>query len=255
MKKIFLLLIAFSSIVAAQKTPFEESVFIHQSGSLPYRIMAPKKIKKNQKYPLFLFLHGAGERGQDNSKQLIHGSKLIGQRKIRKKYPAYVVFPQCPSDDYWANVQVNKNTSPYEIYFDYQQAPTQALSLVMKLLDSLLQNPNIDPSRVYVAGLSMGGMGTFELIYRRPKVFAAAIPICGGGDPKHVVPNIPTWIVHGAQDDVVDPKLSLQMADALLKAGGTPRISFYENYKHNSWDGLFADPNFIPWLFKQRKSN
>jgi len=235
---------------------FEIAQLTQGNDTLKYRILYPRNFDKAQKYPLILFLHGAGERGDDNVGQLVHGGKLFATDYLQKRHPAVVIFPQCPSDDYWAQVDVDRGSSPIGLNFQYGKGPTKALGLVMQLLENTLTEPYVDPDRVYLMGLSMGGMGTFELLARKPDTFAAAIPICGGGDPKSVssyAKKTALWAIHGARDNVVDPALSLEMVTALLEAGGFPRFSLYEFADHNSWDPAFADPGLLPWLFSHKR--
>ena len=229
---------------------------IQGNDTLRYRILYPKNFNSGQKYPVILFLHGAGERGRDNKGQLVHGGKLFATDYLQERYPALVIFPQCPREGYWSKVDVNRETSPLRLDFQYDAGPTKALQMVMQLMENTLAEPYVDPDRVYLMGLSMGGMGTFELLARKPDTFAAAIPICGGGDPDSVsryAGKTAVWAIHGAQDDVVDPGQSLEMVSALLKAGAHPRFSLYEFANHNSWDPAFAEPGLLPWLFSHKR--
>lgn len=240
----------------AQQELYREAHFVKQNDTLNYRILLPDNFSENKSYPLVLFLHGAGERGNDNQAQLVHGSSLFADSENRAKYPAIVIFPQCPKDDYWANVEVDRSKKGVELEFHQEKGPTTALSLVMELLKEQLEKPYVDKEKVYVAGLSMGGMGTFEILSRMPNTFAAAIPICGGGDDDLVAKyaQVPMWIFHGAKDEVVNPKYSLEMAEALLEAGGHPNFTLYENATHNSWDSAFAEPEFLHWLFSKQRT-
>lgn len=256
-KPILALLIILCSInlMAQQKDQFKKEIFVQNNDSLKYRILYPENFDEQKSYPLFLFLHGAGERGDDNEAQLVHGSSMFLDSINRKKYPAIVVFPQCPKDSYWSNVEVDRSTNPLELKFDYNNPPTQALESVMQLLDSLKQKAFVKKDQIYVAGLSMGGMGTFEILYRKPNTFAAAVAICGGGDASSVTAyakTTPLWIFHGAKDDVVDPKNSLIMTEALLKAGAHPKMYLYDTENHNSWDRAFAEADFFPWIFNKK---
>jgi predicted peptidase len=240
-----------------EKEQFKKESFIQQRDTLNYRILYPENFSEDKTYPLMLFLHGAGERGRDNEKQLVHGSTLFLDSLNRKKFPAVVVFPQCPESDYWSNVNVDRSADGNNFKFENGGEPTKPLSQVIKLLDSLINRSFIDKNRVYVGGLSMGGMGTFEILYRRPDMFAAAIAICGGADPETVsayAKTTPVWIFHGAMDDVVNPKYSLKMAEALLKAGAHPKMYLYDTENHNSWDRAFAEADFLPWLFDKKRA-
>lgn len=235
---------------------FEKKEFIVKSDTLLYRIMYPENFSENNQYPLVLFLHGAGERGNDNNTQLTHGSSLFASPENRLNYPAIVVFPQCPKNDYWANLSADRTVKPISFKFQNGGEPTKSLKLVMLLLDELLTKPYAKKNQIYVMGLSMGGMGTFEILSRRPTTFAAAIPICGGANPnttKKYALNTELWIFHGAQDDVVNPQLSIEMVSSILAAGGTPNFTLFGKDNHNSWDSTFAEPNLLPWLFTRIK--
>ncbi|MGB3774212.1 MAG: prolyl oligopeptidase family serine peptidase [Leeuwenhoekiella sp.] len=234
---------------------FKEEVYIADSDSLKYRILYPENFSEEKSYPLMLFLHGAGERGDDNEKQLVHGSKLFLDSLNRKKFPVIAVFPQCPQDDYWSNADVDRSAGGVKLKFKNGGEPTKALSQVMLLLDSLKNQSFIDKNRVYLGGLSMGGMGTFELLYRMPNTFAAAIAICGGADPATAsayAKTTPLWIFHGSLDDIVNPQYSIEMAAALLEAGASPKMNLYDNANHNSWDYAFAEPELLPWIFSKK---
>jgi predicted peptidase len=130
------------------------------------------------------------------------------------------------------------------------------MALVMDLMDKMVEKPFVKTNQVYVMGLSMGGMGTFEIIYRKPELFAAAIPICGGANPESALAyakSIPLWVFHGAKDDVVDPNLSINMVSKILNNGGFPRFTLYDFANHNSWDPALAEPELLTWLFSKSK--
>lgn len=267
MNKVILLFYFISlSGLFLEEGDFENNGFVggvHKSNNevtLPIQTLYPNDFQSTKKYPLVLFLHGAGERGSDNEKQLVHGSKLFLDEKNREAFPAVVIFPQCPSEDYWSNVDIerNKETNKRTFTFGSGGEETTAMQSVLSLLDSMINLPFIDTDRVYVGGLSMGGMGTFEMLSRRPNVFAAAITICGGGNPesvKNYATKVPLWIFHGAQDDVVPPTYSQQMADAIQASGGRAKLTIYPEANHNSWDPTFAEPELFSWLFSQSKKN
>ncbi|GAA5035276.1 phospholipase [Marivirga lumbricoides] len=254
---ILCILISFSSFLQAQdKEAFKREIYIKGKDSLNYRILYPENFSAEKKYPLLLFLHGAGERGSDNEKQLVHGSKLFLDAQNRQKNPAVVIFPQCPKDDYWAKVGVDRSENGNTFDFDYSGDPNKSLGLVMNLLDSMLKKDFVEQERVYVMGLSMGGMGTFEILYRKPKTFAAAVPICGGGDPatvKKYAKKVDLWVFHGAKDDVVPPSYSKEMVAALKAKKANVKFTVFPNANHNSWDPAFAEPGLLDWLFSQSK--
>ncbi len=236
---------------------YQKKVFKRGSETLNYRILYPEHFDPAHPYPLVLFLHGSGERGNDNEKQLVHGGTLFLQPENREKFPAVVVFPQCPREDYWvARTQTPRDTGGNDFGFSAQNPPTPAMQLVLELLDSLLQQSYIDTKRVYVGGLSMGGMGTFDILTRRPDVFAAAFPICGGGDPAGVASYAgitALWVFHGGKDNVVPPENSEKMVEAIREHGGTVKFTLYPEANHNSWDSAFAEPSLMPWIFSHSK--
>ncbi|WP_179004805.1 prolyl oligopeptidase family serine peptidase [Winogradskyella forsetii] len=242
--------------IDSSKDLFSKEYHVQKEDTLRYRMLLPKNFDESKQYPLVLFLHGAGERGSDNKKQLAHGSSLFLNEKHRDSFPAIVIFPQCPQQDYWSKLEADRSTKPITFKYKYDEAPTTAMALTMDLMDEMVTKPYIKTDQVYVMGLSMGGMGTFEIIHRKPEMFAAAIPICGGGDPDSVTnyaQKIPLWIFHGAKDDVVNPLLSINMASAILNAGGFPKFTLYDFANHNSWDPTFAEPELLTWLFSKTK--
>ncbi|MCX2742719.1 prolyl oligopeptidase family serine peptidase [Mangrovivirga sp. M17] len=258
MRTIILLLLT-TTILSAQNDHYDlyqKKVFETQNGNLLYRIMYPKNFSEDKQYPVVLFLHGSGERGSDNTKQLIHGSSLFASEDNREKFPAIVVFPQCPMDTYWSNMRIVENDNIPSRQYDYTSSPPLPLQNVMDLMDELLSKEYTDNNRVYIAGLSMGGMGTFEMLYRRPDIFAAAVPICGGGNADMVdgyAKKVSVWIFHGAKDNIVDPKNSLDIAKGILGAGGYPMLTLFEDANHNSWDPAFAHPGLLEWMFSKSK--
>ena len=183
-RSILLLLIFFSSPAIAQnKDLFEKQLFISGEDTLPCRILTPIPFDASKKYPLLIFLHGAGERGNDNEAQLTWGTDVFLDSLNRIKFPAIVIFPQCPANDKWSEYNKNslKDSTGYE--FSDAAAIRKPLKLVSDFIDTLLQSNQIDKKRVYIGGLSMGGFGTLELLWRKPQTFAAAFPICGATNP------------------------------------------------------------------------
>ncbi|MEP4535378.1 MAG: dienelactone hydrolase family protein [Cyclobacteriaceae bacterium] len=246
----------FVALVALAQPEFEARVYKSDLGELNYRILYPENFSTNQAYPVLLFLHGAGERGADNQKQLVHGSKLFSDASFRKDYPAIVVFPQCPRDDYWSNVSVDRSFYPLRLLFQEDGEATSPLQQVMGLMDSLYALPFTKNHQFYLGGLSMGGMGTFELAARKSDIFAAAFSICGGGHPawaEQIAGNVPMWVFHGAKDDVVLPSHSTEMVIAIREQGGVAKYTLYTDANHNSWDPTFAEPKLMSWLFSNVK--
>ena len=260
MKLISLLILAviiYSSSYAQENALFLKYLFIQKGDTLPYRILVPDNYDPEIKYPLIIFLHGSGERGNDNEKQLSHGAELFLRDSIRKKYPAIVVFPQCSENSYWSNVSIVKDEVSGIRTFDFltNSKPTVAMNLLINLMDDLRRKYSIQNKKIYVSGLSMGGMGAFEIVRRKPNLFAAAMPICGGANPATAKDLLKTnwWIFHGEKDDVVNPQYSKDMATAILNEGGMAKLSIYPNANHNSWDSAFAENNFMLWMFSNSK--
>ncbi|MDW7693283.1 prolyl oligopeptidase family serine peptidase [Flammeovirgaceae bacterium SG7u.111] len=261
-RTILLLLITFNlnqlSLHAQNMEAYERKVFVEKNDTLLYRLLLPENFDETKKYPLLIFLHGAGERGNDNQKQLLHGGKLFLEQENREKFPAIVIFPQCPQENYWAAVDRKVNQDGSRTFtFPKNGKPSKPMALALKLLDSYLKQNFVDKSRVYIGGLSMGGMGTFDMVSRKPNVFAAAFPICGGDNPasaKKYAKKVDFWVFHGAKDDVVPPAFSENMVEAIRKQGGNVKLTIYPEANHNSWDSAFAEPELLPWIFSTKKN-
>lgn len=219
----------------------------------PYQVYVPATYSDGERWPVVLFLHGAGERGSDGLLQTTVGlGAAIRRNPVR--YPAIVVFPQAPPDSLWTG------------------APADA---AMAALEESTSEFSVDPARVYLTGLSMGGNGTWYLAYRYPERFAAVAPVCGWvvGLPRmpasaSVVPSedgppfdalarrlsgLPVWIFHGEIDPVVPVAESRKAAAALEEAGADVRYTELLGVEHESWDAAYASPEFSSWLFAQRR--
>jgi predicted peptidase len=249
--------LAFPFLVRAQTNgAFDRGSFISKKDTLPYRILFPKNLNPKKKYPLVIVLHGVGERGTDNDAQLAYGPALFLNDTIRANYPAIVIFPQCPKDSYWSNVKIDTVGGKRKFNFIEGGEPTRAMSALMGMVDQFLDKPYVDRKQVYIGGLSMGGMGTLEILRREPNVFAAAFAICGGDNTNNVkkyAKKVPLWIFHGAKDSVVPFSHSEAVVSALKDAGASPKFTVYPKDDHNSWNHAFAEPDLIPWLFSQKK--
>ena len=235
---------------------YEKKQFVYKGDTIPYRILFPENYDKNRKYPLLLFLHGAGERGNDNEKQLIHGSKLFIDVENRKNFPAIVVIPQCPQNSFWAVLKMNRDVQPAKMEFDYTAEPNWPLVAANELIKTIIAKEAVDNSRVYITGLSMGGMGTFESIFRYPDLYTAALPICGGGDVSHYDKRIAKtafWVFHGTADPVVNPELSRDMVEKLKSLNAEVKYSEYPGVGHNSWDNAFAEKDYLSWMFSHKQ--
>jgi len=234
---------------------YQKKEFKGVHGNLPYQILFPKDYDETKTYPLVLFLHGAGERGTDNEAQLTHGSDLFLKEEHREKYPAFVVFPQCPEDSYWSNVKRENVDMKFTFTFYREGEPTEAMQLLQDFIPELRSTYKIDENRMYIGGLSMGGMGTFEIVRRNPDLFAAAFAICGGAHPDTAseLKNPAWWVFHGDADVVVDYTHSQNMETAMKQEGIDVKFTTYEGVNHNSWENAFAEPDLIPWLFSNKK--
>lgn len=252
---IFLLLL--SGVAFAQDLSlYQQFKFMQNGDTLPYRILLPENYNPQKKYPLVLFLHGRGESGNNNKTQLTHGAQLFLKPENRKNYPAIVVFPQNPVNSYWSNVQtVADSTGKRKFYFTNGGPASLSMQLVMSLLENLSQQYKIKQDQVYVMGLSMGGMGTFEIVNRLPYTFAGAVAICGGANPSIAgnLKNTNWWIFHGGKDEVVLPQYSQNMVAAMKAKGVNVKFTLFPQANHNSWDPAFAEPGLLKWLFSQKK--
>lgn len=217
--------------------------------------MFPKDYDANKQYPLFVFLHGAGERGSDNEKQLTHGKDFL-INNFQSAYPAIVIAPQCPESSYWANAKKSIIGNKTTFAFGISDKPTPAMETLVSLIEDWLISGKVDTKQVYVGGLSMGGMGTYELLWRMPNTFAAAFPICGGGDANKIVRNTKTtavWIFHGSDDSVVPVQFSQDMYNQLKAAGNEVKYTEYPGVNHGSWENVFKSTDLIPWLYSHKR--
>jgi predicted peptidase len=244
---------------AAQDLPaYSHESFSRKGEALRYRLLLPANYDIHKKYPLIVFLHGSGERGTDNNAQLLHGGDMFLRDSIRKNYPAFVLFPQCPSDQVWAPEKIERDTSGKvtRVDFPLDAGPTTPAALLTVLLDSLLTTGKIDAKRVYIGGLSLGGMGTFYMISMHPKLFAAAFPICGSGNVAEAgrfAKKVPVWIFHGSADQTVPVEGSRTYNAKLKKLGAEVKYTEYPGVGHNSWDNVFVEPGLMPWLFQHKR--
>jgi predicted peptidase len=204
---------------------------------LNYLLHLPPTYSRRQRYPLILFLHGSGERGDDLSRVKAHGIPLVVEQQ--PDFPFVALSPQCPDHQTWIML-------------------TDALLL---LLDEVTRHYRIDESRVYLTGLSMGGYGAWHLGSECPERFAAVVPVCGGFDallgyPERVckLQRTPVWAFHGAKDKVVPPSESRALARQLRRCGGNVRLTIYPDLGHDCWTRTDADPALYAWLLQQRRA-
>ena len=245
-------LLAAPAAAQRQETGFLDRVITAAGRAYRYQVYVPAAYTASEAWPVILFLHGAGERGSDG---LLQTSVGLGPaiRRDRARYPAIVVFPQAPADSQWVGV------------------PAQT---ALAALRQTLAEYRTDPDRIYVTGLSMGGHGVWYVAYRNPDLFAAAVPVCGwvsgaldrgfdavvAADSGAALPalarrlrRLPIWIFHGEVDAVVPVAASREPAAALRAVGSEVRYTELLGLNHNSWDAAYASPEFVGWLFAQRR--
>lgn len=183
------------------------------------------------RWPLVLFLHGMGERGNDLNLLKKYGPPR--QVEEGERFPFILVSPQCPDNTAWSAKQED----------------------LIALLDEITQTYSVDTNRVYATGVSMGGYGTWALVAAYPERFAAAVPICGGGDPSTIanMRDVPVWAFHGAKDTVVPLRASQTMINALEQVGGKAKLTIYPEAGHDSWTPAYADPQLYSWLLEHSK--
>jgi len=219
-------------------------------GTLPYRLHKPSKREPGRRYPLVVFMHGAGSRGSDNVTQLRYGGAPLLNWAKRTGQEFFMVAPQCPEKDKWVDTNFGAVKS------SMKPKPTLELAMAMEIIDDACKRYPIDFDRIYVIGISMGGYATWELLQRRPRMFAAALPCCGGGDVSFAsrLTGVPIWAFHGDADKTVPVCRTRDMVSAIKAAGG--RKILYREYKgkdHDVWTPTFSDDSVFEWLFSQKR--
>lgn len=250
--KLLLSLLLLLHVVVGSAQTRESTSYMVQGNTIPYQVIYPENYDANKQYPLLLFLHGAGERGEDNKAQLTHGEGFLLDN-FYVSYPAIVVIPQCPSNSYWSNAERTTRNGQTAFNFNVVEEPTVAMNTLMHLVRYWLDSGLVDRNRVYVGGLSMGGMGTYELVWRMPGVFAAAFPICGGANVDKLLRNkkhTAFWIFHGSDDNIVPVEFSREIYDGLKKRGADVKYTEYPGVNHGSWNNVFKEKELASWLFK-----
>ncbi|MFM7260035.1 MAG: dienelactone hydrolase family protein [bacterium] len=273
------------------KIPAGQIVLKKPDGSVDatyrYRLVEPAAASiadPGARVPLVVFLHGSGERGDDNRAQLVHFAGACASEEFQAKAPCYVLAMQCPAGETWCAIDIKamreKGESP-----KFAKEPTRAMRALIAAIDDVVAAKAVDPTRVYLTGLSMGGFGAFDLAARRPELFAAVVPICGGGDPATAatVARVPFYIVHGTDDPVVPVALSRTMRESIAAAAAeaarvdqakvrekargaadlpkpmpkrapNPMYREYDKVGHDSWTPAyrFGDDGVLDWMFAQR---
>lgn len=217
---------------------------------MPYRVLSPSNMECGAKYPLVVFLHGSGERGTDNEKQLLHGGAVFSNPANTDKFPAFVLFPQCKEKSWTGNV----NSRDFMPGADTPQESVTEKMLISLIKDFIASNP-VDTSRIYLVGISMGGIATYDLACRYPDLFAAAVPICGAVNPQRLsaAEGVNFMIFHGEEDEEVPAFCSREAYKALSTAGNNVDYIEFSGMGHDCWDAAFNYPTLFPWLFSQTK--
>ncbi len=223
----------------------------YSSEQFRYRLLAPETVGQGQVYPLVLFLHGAGERGTDNRVQIKYLPALLAHDKYRQEYPCFLVVPQCRPDRLWVETpRAYDRAAP-------RQAPGPQMQIVINILGEVIHNHPVDPARLYLTGLSMGGYGSWDLGTRLADRWAAVAPICGGGDELYAdrLTDVPVWAWHGDADEIVPVAKSRRMVEAIRHAGGQPKYTELPGVGHDSWTPAYSSPTgLVPWMFAQRNT-
>ncbi len=212
-----------------------------------YRIHVPGDIGPGERLPVVLFLHGAGERGDDNRRQLEYLPTQLVREPYASRYRAIVVAPQCPRRSMWMDLSGARQS---RVTGDSPQ-----LDVAWAALQRTLAEEPCDLDRIYLTGLSMGGYGSWHLAARHPETFAAVLPVCGGGDPAKAaaLAKLPIWAWHGAEDRTVPPSQSLDMVRAIRAVGGIVHYRELPGVGHNSWSAAYGEDGGLDWLFGQRR--
>ncbi len=230
---------------------FKKRTFQLDANSLPYQILYPRGYSNStESYPLVVFLHGAGERGSDNERQMIFGSETFLESNA--EHPAIVIFPQCPSDVMWSRRLKYVNTDGILTFeFPVESEPNYAMEMVIALVRELIATESVDPNRIYVTGLSMGGIGTFEFCYYAPDLPAVGVSLAGGHDSTLVhsyAEDIAFRLYHGSADNVVPARYSRQMHNGLNELGH--QVEYFEAPgRGHEWNYVFNDPDYMEWMF------
>ncbi len=233
---------------------------------LPYRLYVPEDYDSQKEYSFLLFLHGAGNRGDENESQVSVNTGLINRiisgetvtydgEVIDSSKEFIIVAPQCQTDYQW--VDTSWSVTPDPSYKVDEVAQSEYMTAVVELISKMQADYNINSSRMYVTGLSMGGFGTWDLLTRYPRLFAAAIPMGGAGDVSkaHLIKNTPVWTFHQLYDPVVSSQGTVAMVKALSEVGAEVKFTPYFDDYHNAWTKGYAEPNLLQWLYDHTKAN
>ncbi|MBN2735870.1 MAG: prolyl oligopeptidase family serine peptidase [Spirochaetales bacterium] len=232
-----------------EKGVFLKKIFRNNSNeSIPYRLFLPDPMLLSRKHPMVIHLHGMGQLGNDNESHLIDFPYYLSSAEGQGKYSPILVAPQCPQNDSWSSFPNYPEASTPDF-------PTKPTRLVLDLIHHLMKIYPVDPARIYIMGLSLGGEGTFDIVTREPDLFAAAVPVCGIGDPQKADMMLTTafWVFHGALDDLNLVHYSRDVVEAMRALGGNPRYTEYPDSGHSIWNMAYNETELYPWMFSQIK--
>ena len=233
-------------------TYMDKYIYIDDNGvSMPYRLYVPSDYCVDEKYPVIVFLHGAGERGNDNSAQLVHGIKNLfdAHSAVRN---SIIIAPQCPSDKRWVETDWSAGN------YNSDAVKEEQLAVVLNILTDVQKKYSTDNDRVYAMGLSMGGYAVWDLLTRHSDIFTAGIPICGGADSNKsdILKHVPIWTFHGTDDDAVPYEGTKRIVEAIRIAGGRKiKFTTYKDCGHGIWNTACEEDGLIDWLFDQKISD
>ena len=253
--KIFSTLVMLLFLNLGLSQDYSKELFVQNNDTLPYRMLLPKDYSPLKQYPMIVFLHGSGERGSDNEAQLVHGDWLFKTTDFKNNYPAIVIFPQCAKNKFWANRSASKSDHNGSYHFEGALAQNTILDQLESLIDQLENTLSVNKKKIYIGGLSMGGMGTFEMVARNPNKFAAAFPICGGTNVRFasLMKDTPFWIFHGEADTVVPVTYSKEIYGALKNLDAEVELTLYPEAGHDSWNNVFKESGLMPWVYKHSR--
>ena len=227
---------------------WEARVYRNANGdTMPYRLFIPDGYDNREKYPLVIYLHGIDAVGNDNVSHITNanftGSNVWTRASVQARHPCFVLAPQIPFGTIWAAMLT--------------RAPTAEALRVLDIMRVLEREFSIDVDRIYLTGQSLGGFGTFALAAARPELFAAAVPVCGGGNVTKAseLAKVPLWVFHTIDDPVILVFESKAMVAAIQKAGGQVKYTEYSLGLHNAWDRAYNDPDMLEWVFAQKRSS
>ena len=233
---------------------FQAGSTVVSGQKVAFRLFVPKGYDPTKKYPIMVTLHGAGERGVDDSMQLVHYfNRTWADSAAQAVNPTFVLAPQCPTAYQWVNTPWANGS------YNYLSKPiTVPMQGAVNILDSLEKKYSLDANRYYVSGISMGGYGAWYLLLMYPQRFAAGVPVCGGADTSRgpAIAKVPVWAFHAEDDGAVPVKGTREMIAAMRKAGGNPKYTEYpaaQRIGHESWVPAAQRTDLVPWVYSQAR--